>query len=97
MKKTATCDIGIGENSGNVIGIPVAGAKETLGSQEIGGIDTVDALAEKVLLSNITNNALSSIPAGNINNSVTPVWKYSQHDKRLPSIAIMSTMIWNKI
>ena len=96
-KKTATCDIVIGENSGNVIGKPVASAKETLGSYKIGGKNTVDALAEQVLLGNTTNNALSSILAGNINNSVTPVWKFSQHHQRLASIAAMSTMIWNKI
>ena len=96
-KKTATFDIGIGQNSGNVIGNPVVSAKETLGSHEIGSKDTFDALVEQVLLSNTTKNAFSSILVGNINNSVTSVWKYSQHNKRLASIATMSTMIWNKI
>ena len=26
----------------------------------------------------------------------TPVWKYSQHKKRLPSIVNMPTMVWTK-
>ena len=96
-KKTATCDIVIGENTGNVTAKPVASSKETLGSHEIGGKDTINVLAKQVLISNTTTNALSSILTGNINNTVTPVWKYSQHEQRLASIAAIPTMIWNKI
>ena len=72
-KKTSTRDSGIGKNSGNVIGILVAGDKEILGSHMIGDKDTVHALAELVLCSNTTNNTVWSISAGNVDNSVTPV------------------------
>ena len=96
-KKTATSDIVIDENTGDVTGKPVAIPKATLGSHEIGGRDTINALAKQVLISNTTSNAVSSIRAGTINNTVTPVWKYSQHQQRLASIVFIPTLIWNKI
>ena len=68
-----------------------------LGSHEIGGKDTVDALAAQVLLTNTLSNAVQSIAVSNINNLLTPVWKYTQHKKRLSSIANMPTTIWHKI
>ena len=93
--KTSSGAGGIGDNSGN---IGTQGAVDKiLGSHVVGGIDTVDVLAEKVLRSNTMNNAVQSITAGNIDNLLTPVWKYSQYDKRLASIANMPTMVWTKI
>ena len=92
-KKTATSDIVIVENTGDVTGKPVAIPKATLGSHEIGGRDTINALAKQVLISNTTSNAVSSIRASTINNTVTPVWKYSQHQQRLASIASIPTNI----
>ena len=62
----------------------------------IGGIDTVDALAAQVLRSNTINNTVRSIGASYVDNSVTPVWKYIQSDKRRAFIANMSDTIWKK-
>ena len=83
--KTSSGTGRIGDNSGN---IGTQGAVDKiLGSHVIGGKDTVDVLAKKVLLNNTRNNAVQSITASNVNNLLTSVWKYSQHEKRLPSIA----------
>ena len=92
-KKTATSDVEIVENTGDVTGKPVAIPKATLGSYEIGGRDTINALAKQVLISNTASNAISSIRAGTIDNMVTPVWKYSQQQQRLASIASIPTDI----
>ena len=80
-------DIVIVENTSNVTGKPFAIPKSILGSHEIGGSDTINVLANQVLISNTTSNALSSIRVGTIDNTVTPMWKYSQHQQRLASIA----------
>ena len=91
-KKTTTSDVRpipyptdpqdaivIDENTSDGTGKPFSVSKLTLGSHEIGGKDTIIALAKQVLISNTTSNAVSSICAGTTNNTVTPVWKYSQH------------------
>ena len=81
-KKTATSDkMVIVENTSNVTGKPIAIPKSTLGSHEIEGRDTINALAKQVLISNTASNTVSSIRAGTIDNTVTPVWKYSQHQQ----------------
>ena len=75
--KTSSGTWGIRDNQDN---IGIQGAVDMiLGSHVIGGKDTVDSLVEEVLLSNTMNNAVQSIAAGNIDNLLTPVWKYSQH------------------
>ena len=63
----------IGENASDLTGKPLAVPKSILGSHKIGGSDTVNALAKQVLNSNTASNALSSIRAGTIDNTVTPV------------------------
>ena len=61
-QKTSTRDSRIGKNSGN-IGTQGVGDK-ILGSHVIGGIDKVNALADKVLRSNTINNVCGlSLPA----------------------------------
>ena len=90
-------DMVIGENASDLTGKPLAVPKSILGSHEIGGSDTVNTLAKHVLNSNNASNALSSIRAGTIDNTVTPVWKYSQHQQRRASIASIPAKIWKKI
>ena len=94
--KTSSGAGGMGDQSVNT-GTQDAG-DNILGRHVIGGMDTVETLAEKVLLSNtMKNTALQSITAGNVDNLLTPVWKYSQFEKRLASVANMPTMVWTKI
>ena len=68
-----------------------------LGFSVIGGIDTVDQLTKKLLNDNTAANAISSLRAAALNNMVTPVWKYSQHQPRRSSIAAIPNSIWKKI
>ena len=97
--KTTTSDdvIVIDDNTSDGPGKPSSVSRSTLGSHEIGGKDTIEALAKQVLISNTTSNAVSSICAGTLDNTVTPVWKYSQHHQRRSSVAAISTQIWKKI
>ena len=89
--------IPIGEEVGDLTGKLFAVPNPILGRCEIGGSDTVNMLAKQVLNSNTAANALSSLHTGAINNTVTPVWKYSQHQARRVSIAAIPTSIWKKI
>ena len=74
------------DNSGTQVG-----GSMILGSHTIGGLDTVDVLEQKVLRTNTLHNAVQSITVGNFDNLLTPVWKYSQHKKGLPSVSRMPT------
>ena len=87
----------INENTSDGTDKTFSVSKSTLGSHEIGGKDTIDALAKQVLISNTTSNAVSSIRVSTLDNTVTPVWKYSQHHHRHPSVAAIATQIWKKI
>ena len=58
--------------------------------------DNSDVAPNLVLRKNTTINAISSICAGPLE-TVTPVWKYSDHCKRKPSVVAISDRIWRKI
>mmetsp|Transcript_62200 Transcript_62200/g.69637 ORF Transcript_62200/g.69637 Transcript_62200/m.69637 type:complete len:385 (-) Transcript_62200:1133-2287(-) len=90
-------DMVISENASDFTGKHLAVPKSILGSHKIGGSDTVNALAKQVVNNNTASNTLSSICTGTINNMLTPVWKYSQHQQRHVSIAAIPAKIWKKI
>lgn len=59
------------------------------------GNNTSDVATNKILRNNTTINIISSICAG-ILDTVTPMWKYSNHHKRKASVAAIADRIWKK-
>ena len=59
--------------------------------------DPLDKPSKQQLDKNAAINSISSIRAGAIDNLVTPVWKYSQHQPRHASITAIKHSIWKRI
>ena len=59
--------------------------------------DPVDKPSKEQLDKNTTIIPISSIRPGSLDNLVTPVWKYSQHQPQHASIATIKNSIWKKI
>mmetsp|Transcript_21765 Transcript_21765/g.22082 ORF Transcript_21765/g.22082 Transcript_21765/m.22082 type:complete len:138 (-) Transcript_21765:484-897(-) len=58
--------------------------------------DNSDVAPKQVLRNTTTINVISSIRAGPLE-TVTPVWKYSNHRKRKASVTASADWIWRKI
>ena len=77
--------------------VPYDGLKDTQEDMAIDACDLAGKSSKEQLDKSTAINAISSICVASLENLVTPVWKYSQHQPRCSSIAALKNTIWKKI